>query len=366
MKKADHQNPRRGRSASKSASAKKTKNPQEGEGSPSPTKNPRPLEKVEEETDMAQVLAAPGAPGGNRGGGGGSGRRQPLPEPGDDATDEEVLEWGASLAEENIRQLTSNQLMRLVDAFNNGEFAEEDFVALARLVQYQGFNPAITAKALWLIKRARGISNDDFKSDITLGCVLFLTRGTNLVNMVKRMSDEGQQKVNDFVQKYSLKKGQVNADELTLSRIALTFYQVTVQAARAVSDMLPITPAEMHRISAGYPAAMMTQAFTSAIPVGKTYENDLAQAHCLYLIEFAKVINPAQREKGDALVLDGFITAFKAAYGARRPERNPQHIALLQDMGILTTPAAGGQEAPVDAVDAAAVIFRAKFGNMRF
>nr|QSR83612.1 nucleoprotein [Iftin tick virus] len=315
---------------------------------------------------MAQVLAAPGAPGGNRGGGGGPVRRQPLPEPGDDATDEEVLEWGASLAEENIRQLTSNQLMRLVDAFNNGDFMEEDFVALAELVQYQGFNPALTAKALWLVKKAKEVSNEKFRDDITLGCVLFLTRGTNLVNMVKRMSEEGQKLVNNFVQQYAIKKGQVNADELTLSRIALTFYPVTIQAARAVSDMLPFTLAEMRNLCPGYPAAMMTQAFTSAIPVGKAYENDLAQAHCLFLIEFAKVINPAQREKGDALVLDGFISAFKAALKARRPERNPNHVRLLQDMGVLTTPRPEEQEGPVEAVVAAATVFRTKFGNMKF
>lgn len=315
---------------------------------------------------MASNNGTVGAAGGSGAGGRRNGGVVVLPEPGPDATNEEVLAWGASLAQANVAALTSSQLMRLVDAFCEQDFHEEHFVELARLVQYQGFNPAITARALWTAKTMREIENDKFKDDVTLVCVLFLTRGTNLVTMVKRMSEEGKAKVTDLVQTYSLKKGQVNADELTLSRIALTFYPVTIQAACAVADMLPITPAEMHSRYPGYPAAMLTQAFTSAIPVGKTYETDLAQAHCLFLIDFAKVINPDQREKGDALVLDGFLPAFKAAYASRRPERNARHVALLQNLGVLTTPEDGGAEGPVEAVLAAAAQFRNMFGNRKF
>nr|QPD01633.1 nucleoprotein [Kharabali tick phlebovirus] len=370
MKRPDPPPPRRGRSSVRASRGRVTPSP-----SPAPERR--------HTRSNPDLPLNPGAGGtmANRGGGavglgavggGGGGQNnegndeQPLPEPGPEATDEEVLAWAASLGVANIRSLTAAQLMRMVDAMCDLDFSEDYFVELATLVQYQGFNPAITARTIWLAKKERGVSNDQFKNDISLICVVFLTRGTNIVSMTNRMSDEGKARVNGLVQTYSLKKGQVNADELTLSRVALTFYPITVQAARVVSDMLPVTPAEMHAISPGYPAAMMTQAFTSAIPVGKTYELDLAQAHCLFLIEFSKVINPAQREKGDAMVLDSFLTAFKAAYSSRRPERNARHIRLLQRVGVLTTPAAGIAEAPMQAVMDAAASFRAKFGNIRF
>nr|QSR83613.1 nucleoprotein [Balambala tick virus] len=361
MKRPDPPPPRRGRSSCKAS-----------KGRPDPSErrttrsNPNPQLLAGLGSDMAENAGqgAQGAPGngGRRGGGG----VVALPEPGPNASNEEVLAWGASLGQANVAALTSSQLMRLVDAFCEQDFREEHFVDLARLVQYQGFNPAITARALWTAKTVREVANDQFKDDVTLVCVLFLTRGTNLVNMVKRMSEEGKTRVNNLIQTYTLKKGQVPADELTLSRIALTFYPVTIQAPCAVADMLPITPAEMRSRHPDYPTAMLTQAFTSAIPVGKTYEIDLAQAHCLFLIDFAKIINADQREKGDAMVLDGFLPAFKAAFASRRPERNARHIALLQDLGVLTTPAPGEVEAPVPAVLAAATYFRSMFGNQKF
>ncbi|KAL3221010.1 hypothetical protein MRX96_029714 [Rhipicephalus microplus] len=100
-------------------------------------------------------------------------------------------------------------------------------------------------------------------------CLIFLTRGTNQARIPRKMRLEGAAAINELTQNYNLKKEQVPPEDLTLSRVALTLYQVTIYTVYNSAAHLPITPEFISTITLNYPAALMTQAVAAAIPTDK-------------------------------------------------------------------------------------------------
>ncbi|KAH8027415.1 hypothetical protein HPB51_005253 [Rhipicephalus microplus] len=195
-------------------------------------------------------------------------------------------------------------------------------------------------------------------------CTIFLTRGTNLVNMPKKMSADGAELLEKLIQNYNLKKGQAPPEDLTLSRIALAFYQVTVLTAHKSGPHLPIKPSYMATISADYPAALMTQAVAAAIPIDKSYSMALIHAHCLYLVELAKLINHRMKNQGDALVLESCLPALHAALNKRHPEALEDNLWLLLEVGLLVKRSDAEPEVVSKAVLRAAQAFRSRHRNV--
>lgn len=294
--------------------------------------------------------------------GAGAGLAPPGPEPAAEAGIDAVLGWATRMCQNNM-PMTPDQLTKIIHLVNDIEVHEDDVRRMALQVQYQGFDPLRTAAAMMAAKAEKGLTTAQFMNDVVLICVIFLTRGTNIPSMVKRMSDDGKARVLEVEQRYAIKKGQRPPDEITVARVALTFHRVTIIAANCLGEMLPFPLSQMRAEVPEYPAAMMTQAFAAAIPKGKPYEAELLMAHCLFLYHFSKVINPDLRNKGDAAVKESFMPAVKAAVSKRDASRTMDNVALLIAMDVLVAPQ-GQQAAPAPAVRAAADKFRQLFGNL--
>lgn len=275
-----------------------------------------------------------------------------------------VMAWANDMCAAGVCRMTPSQLMRVIRILNETHVSRDDVIQQATLMQYQGFDPIKTAAKMLEVKQQKQLTTEQFRADIVTLCVLFLTRGTNIPAMVKKMGDEGKARALSLEQRYAVKKGQRPPDEVTLPRVALTFYKVTILAAHHLGEMLPLTRTQMQAISAGYPSGMMTQAFAAAIPPGMPYEQELFHAHGLFLFHFAKVINPEIRNKGDAAVKDSFLPAYRAAMAKRDAERAAQNVALLVTVGVLVEEPNTRAIMVSPAVTAAATAFTLKFGQV--
>lgn len=283
-------------------------------------------------------------------------------EPPQGADPDVVLAWANDMCATGTCRLSPPQLLRIIRILNETHVSRDDVIQQATLMQYQGFDPIKTAAKMLEIKQQKQVTSEQFRADIVTLCVLFLTRGTNIPSIVKKMGDEGKARVLGLEQRYSVKKGQRAPEEITVPRVALTFYKVTVLAAHHLGEMLPLSRTQMQALCAGYPAGMMTQAFAAAIPRGVPYELVLFHAHGLFLFHFAKVINPDLRSKGDMAVKDSFLPAYRAAMSKRDAERAAQNVALLVTLGVLLEDAATHAITVSPAVEAAAMAFIQKFG----
>lgn len=274
----------------------------------------------------------------------------------------EVLAWAnTKFDSQGNCQMTKDELAEILfRLFQEKKPSAQSLKSLAEEVQYQGFDPDITLRVMWEVKHKKQITDDQFLKDIATMCVVFLTRGTNLKGMVRKMGEAGKQKVLTLETDYALKKGQQPPKELTLSRVALTFFAFTIHGAVKLKDSLPVPYDFMTSLVPDYPPAMMTQAFASAVPRGKPYEGELVQAHAVYLLEFSKTINPELKNKGEVAILDSFRSALKAALDKRTTKYVDNQVALLIDVGVLAD-----KDTPTAAVKAAAQFFRGKHGDKK-
>nr|QUJ17984.1 nucleoprotein [Brown dog tick phlebovirus 2] len=285
-------------------------------------------------------------------------------EPPLEANPDVVLAWANDMCAAGVCRMTQPQLLRVIRILNETPVSRDDVIQQAKLMQYQGFDPIKTAAKMLELKQQKQLTSEQFRADIVTICVLFLTRGTNIPSIVKKMGEEGKTRVLALEQRYAVKKGQRPPEEITVPRVALTFYKVTIVAAHHLGDMLPISRTQMEGICPGYPPAMMTQAFAAAIPIGTPYEQTLFHAHGLFLFHFAKVINPEIRNKGDIAVKDSFMPAYRAAMAKRDLDRVAQNVALLVMVGVLVEEPNTRAIAVSPAVAAAALAFNQKFGQV--
>ncbi|KAL3221009.1 hypothetical protein MRX96_029713 [Rhipicephalus microplus] len=72
----------------------------------------------------------------------------------------------------------------------------------------------------------------------------------------------------------------------------------------------------------------------------------LIHAHCLYLIEFAKLIKPKMKNQGQAVILESCMPDLKAALNKRNPDMLFLKIRLLIKVGVLVHGAQNEQESP--------------------
>lgn len=261
-----------------------------------------------------------------------------------------------TLFERHVRTFTGR-----VDGF---ELAQEDAEALAVKFDYLDFDPVRIVRKVFEQKVVKNRSTEEFLMDmVTMSC-FFLTRGTNLTKMLRTMRPDGVNLVKELIQNYNLKKGQVPPEELTLRRVSLTFYSLTVRSAKWFAEHLPVKPSFMATISPGYPPGLMTQAVVAAIPIDKSYTLTLVHAYCLYLIEFVRVINPKLKNWGEGDILHSCLPALRAALHKRYPSTDDSNVDLLILVDVLTRPSQDEQEAPTEAVSRAAAVFRNRHGNV--
>ncbi|KAH8040965.1 hypothetical protein HPB51_013247 [Rhipicephalus microplus] len=83
------------------------------------------------------------------------------------------------------------------------------------------------------------------------------------------------------------------------------------------------------------PPGLMTQTFATAIPINKSCTVNLVYTHCLYLVEFIKIITPKMRHQGESVILESCLLALKAALSKRDSESHDRNVALLIDVGAL-------------------------------
>ncbi|AII01800.1 N protein [American dog tick virus] len=304
-----------------------------------------------------------GAGGANGGAGGGAGAGVVQPNAGDvmpEGTIIELLGWALErVTPEHKCLLTNAQLKRLLQAAVPYRTDEAYVLGVAQAVEYQGFDPAMVAKRVLELAHQDRKEAEDVILDIITMVGLYLTRGTNLTKMEKRISPEGLAILRRVSQRYNLKKGAVGPNELTLSRVALTYASITVRCAVQLKDRLAVPHDEMLDLSPGYPPALMTQAFASLIPKGHVEEEVLKHAHCLFLVKFSEVVNPQLRGKPGAELKRSFTAALKASLEKRESRDNLRKIAFLKEMGVLSQ-----EDTAVEAVRHAAAKFTNTYGPL--
>nr|ABQ23562.1 nucleocapsid [Phlebovirus sp. GML 902878]AKF42371.1 N protein [Punta Toro virus]AKF42377.1 N protein [Punta Toro virus] len=195
---------------------------------------------------------------------------------------------------------------------------------------YQGFD----AKRVIALVKDRG--GDDWKQDVKKMIVLSLTRGNKPNKMVLKMSDKGKAMVNELVLKYKLKSGNPSRDDLTLSRITAAFAGWTCQAADYVQEYLPVTGRAMDAISSSYPRAMMHPSFAGLIDQELPADvlSEITQAHCLFMIQFSKTINPSLRGLSKDEIVSSFERPMQAAISSTFLT-SANRRAMLKTLGII-------------------------------
>ncbi|AKF42394.1 N protein [Capira virus] len=197
---------------------------------------------------------------------------------------------------------------------------------------YQGFD----AKQVIILIKKRG--GENWKEDVKKMIVLSLTRGNKPSKMVNKMSDEGKKVVNELISKYKLKTGNPARDDLTLSRIAAAFAGWTCQAAEYVQDYLPVTGRAMDALSDKYPRALMHPSFAGLIDptLPDDAVKDIVHAHCLFMIQFSKTINPSLRSSTKTEIVNSFDRPMQAAINSPFLTAENRR-AMLTTLGVINS-----------------------------
>ncbi|QCI62733.1 nucleoprotein [Cacao virus] len=195
---------------------------------------------------------------------------------------------------------------------------------------YQGFDAGEVIKAL--VEKGK----NDWKQDARKMIILSLTRGNKPSKMTERMSDAGKSTVNALVKRYNLKSGNPGRKDLTLSRIATALAGWTCQAAPIVQDYLPVTGKSMDLLSNNYPRQMMHPCFSGLIDptLPKNTVDNLSFAHCLYMTQFSKTINPSLRGLSKSEVVSSFSQPMNAAINSSFLSSD-QRRSFLDTLGLL-------------------------------
>ncbi|API68903.1 nucleocapsid protein [Urucuri virus] len=195
---------------------------------------------------------------------------------------------------------------------------------------YQGFDANNVMRLL--VERGGNSWKDDARKMI----VLCLTRGNKPNKMIEKMSETGKATVKQLIAKYSLRTGNPGRNELTLSRVCTALAGWTCQAAVVVQDYLPVTGRTMDNYSANYPRPMMHPSFAGLID--RTLEDsvmeEIVDAHCLFMVEFSKTINPNTRSLSSAEVLKTFQQPMRAAINSNFLT-SAQRRGFLIELGII-------------------------------
>nr|AHK60941.1 nucleocapsid protein [Karimabad virus] len=191
---------------------------------------------------------------------------------------------------------------------------------------YQGFDPRVIIEKI--------TTADNWKTDVKKMIVLALTRGNKPEKMTAKMSPEGKAEVTRLVKKYKLKSGNPGRNDITLSRVAAAFATWTCNAIFYVQEFMPVNGAQMDELSPGYPRPMMHPSFAGLIDPNLPDAKMIIDAHCLFLVQFAKVINVGLRGKPKSEVYQSFVQPMTAAINSNFMT-GEQRRRVLQGLGII-------------------------------
>ncbi|KAH6942107.1 hypothetical protein HPB50_000952 [Hyalomma asiaticum] len=227
----------------------------------------------------------------------------------------------------------------------------EETSAASSLYGYEDFDYAEVARKVIGIASCNKRPVDELMDDTKAMITFYLLYGTNLSASRAVMSSVSRHILDCMLSAYNLRDGNQPRNVLTLARVSLAFGGLTVARAVKLKDCLPVPHSRMNAMVAGYPAAMMTTAFSGLIPQDEAYSSTIRDAHYLYLVELIKCVDLRMRHRPNCEVFDSF-KGFASAAQEKCPLDKSERVAVMNQWGILV----GG--ACSEAVTKAADLFR--------
>jgi len=196
----------------------------------------------------------------------------------------------------------------LIETYDVDNISEiEGIEEFVKNIQFTGFNPFATLKALTLIESNQKI----LMKDMSYLIVLAIERGTNTLKMVKTIGDKAVNIVRDLISKYNIKPNlSGKKDNITLSRIVMTFPWLSCgYMSKAVN---PVVSFQAMKELATIPRVMMNTAYASLLSKNDVNFEDKRDSHLLYMYLFNKTINP-QNTDSIQKTKDSLLTYFTAS-----------------------------------------------------
>nr|WFD55793.1 MAG: nucleocapsid protein [Qingdao tick uukuvirus]WFD55797.1 MAG: nucleocapsid protein [Qingdao tick uukuvirus] len=215
------------------------------------------------------------------------------------------------------------------------DFFGEDFSTalitnLVELYAFQGFDPV--AIHLEILRCAKDAGRQ-WKEDVRSMIVLNVTRGNKVSKMGSRMTEKGKAELNKLIAAYKLKDTKPGAKDITLARVANVHGPTTCKILQYVADRLPVTLEFMERLVPGYPVCMMHPSFAGLINPSLPEYKAIVSAHSLYLLEFARVINP-NKPKDRESVVASFTQPLAAAIASSFFPDDRKNL-ILKELGVI-------------------------------
>lgn len=219
--------------------------------------------------------------------------------------------------------LAEGRNMELVTQFAK-EIAEADlsaFLKTFKMFEYQGFDPFTT----WaMLKAYSGKTNTtEFKCDMIMCCVLFLTRGTSIVSEKKmeKLSENGRNIVRNLKKKYNIQpklNHSSNRLTITLSRITATLPQAVVAFLNddRCGIERPVSLPAIRAVFDKFPPYMRSSCFLALIPKEKA-NAPYIMAMIHHQVLESKIINSYTKNKNQEDVIKDALTYAKSALDSK-------------------------------------------------
>ncbi|AFH08734.1 nucleocapsid [Grand Arbaud virus] len=236
----------------------------------------------------------------------------------------------------------------------SASWSEEEIRDFINLFQYQGFDATVILRRLTELSERAGQDKAKLHRDLRGLIVLHLTRGNKLASIEKRLSDEGKKEFAALRARYQLVDKAKEAEDLTLSRIAIANAGLTCRLLPQVTTHTAVTLSRMQSLSPEYPVHMMHNAFAGLIDetMPESTIRDLVDAHRLYLLEFSRTINIKHRGMEPKAILDANDAALQAGLASSflPPAKKREYLIMFR---LVTTNAEATRP-----VQAAAAVLR--------
>nr|BBK20266.1 nucleocapsid protein [Kabuto mountain virus] len=228
---------------------------------------------------------------------------------------------------------------KMVQELSEDPYTEEDIVGFAEYYAYQGFKHVEVVKAL--VEKFPN-DKDGMMKAVRALITVHLTRGNKISSILKKISSEGGKSLKELTTKIGIKDKAVGPQDLTLSRIAITFAGLTCSLIEILKDHIGIG---RPHLTATYPYAMMHSAFASMIDPTLQDEvvSQLVSAFKLYLYRFTRMINPSKTGEDFRRLWDSNLRILQAATQNSFHSADTKRAYLVKwgvlDKNFLSTPA---------------------------
>lgn len=249
-----------------------------------------------------------------------------------------------------------------VQEFSSRILSLEDLVEYFPIIMadtaYQGFDPRAMASVLRAIaKAAPGYEedNDPFYCDMAFLIILFLQRGTSVIDPKKlgTMSKEAKVKVAFLKKKYGIrsKVGDNNKSEVvTLSRIAACFPTVCCRIMASLDVPRPVSTETMTTKYKNFPSYLRNSCFFSIFYAEGSYAGVL-KALLHYQFSEGKVINQKNatlRDKSKEDAIEDVIRYASASFRSEMVSAAERKRLCIQYFGSILTADQKAWEATFD------------------